>query len=146
VIRYVEAVAGHVKAGHPEAETFCCIPPEDQALWPEVAALGPLDNVGTDVYWANTGQDIRAAEPVAGELAHLCRAAGKRQHQWLQCWGVRAGNEPRIAELGKVLCAARPHGLYVWAFEGQVGTNEACDDPPRAWAAACAVLRLAKGR
>jgi hypothetical protein len=146
VTRYVDAVARHVKAGHPEAETFCCVPPEDRALWPEVATLGPLDNVGTDLYWANTGQDVQEVEPLAGELARLCRAAGKRHHQWLQCWGVRAGNESRVAELGRALCDARPDGLYVWAFEGQVGTSEACDDPPHAWAEACAVLRLAKGR
>jgi hypothetical protein len=146
VTRYVEAIASHVKAAQQEAETFCCIPPEDRALWPEVAAVGPLDNVGTDLYWANTGQDVREVEPPAGELAQLCRAAGKRQHQWLQCWGVRAGNERRIAELGRALCATRPGALYVWAFEGQVGTSEACDDPPRAWAEACAVLRFAKGR
>jgi hypothetical protein len=76
----------------------------------------------------------------------VCQAAGKRHHQWLQCWGIRAGNEPRIAELGQALCAAGPDGLYVWAFEGQVGTSEACDDPQRAWAEARAVLRLAKGR
>jgi hypothetical protein len=146
VTRYVEAVASHVKAGHAQAETFCCIPPEDRALWPEVAAQGPLDNVGTDLYWANTGQDIREVDPLAGELARVCRAAGKRHHQWLQCWGVRAGNEPRIGELGKALCATRPDALYVWAFEGQIGTSEACDDPQRAWAEASAVLRLTKGR
>jgi hypothetical protein len=146
VTRYVETIARHVKAGHPQAETFCCIPPEDRALWPEVAALGPLDNVGTDLYWANTGQDVREAEPLAGELAQLCRAAGKRHHQWLQCWGVRAGNESRIGELGQALCESRPGALNVWAFEGQVGTSEACADPQRAWAEACAVLRRAKGR
>jgi hypothetical protein len=145
VTHYVQAVASHIKAGHPEAETFCCIPPEDRALWQEVAALGPLDNVGTDLYWANTAQDVREAEPLAGELARLCRATGKRHHQWLQCWGVRAGNESRIGELGRALCETQPDALYVWAFGGQVGTSETCDDPQRAWAEACAALRLAKG-
>ena len=51
---------------------------------------------GTDLYWANTGQDIREVQPLTEELAGLCRAAGKRHHQWLQCWGVRAGNEARV--------------------------------------------------
>jgi hypothetical protein len=146
VTRYVETIASHVKAGHPESETFCCIPPEDRALWPEVTAVGPLDNVGTDLYWANTGRDVREVEPLASELASLCRASGKRHHQWLQCWGVRAGNEPRVGELGRALCDTVPDGLYVWAFEGQVGTSEACDEPEQVWAEACAVLRLAKGR
>jgi hypothetical protein len=146
MLHYVEAIARHVKASRPEAETFCCIPPEDRGLWPEVAAVESLDNLGTDLYWANTEQGEAELRPLVGELADLCRAAGKRHHQWLQCWGVQAGNEPRIGQLGKVLCSARPDALYVWAYEGQVGTSEACDDPPRAWAEACAVLRHAKRR
>lgn len=145
VTQYVETIARHVKAGHPGAETFCCIPPEDRALWPEIAAIGPLDNVGTDLYWANAGQGDAELRPLVEELAGICRDAGKRHHQWLQCWGVHAGNEPRIRELGRALCGARPDALYVWAYEGQVGTSEACDDPPRAWAEACVVLRQAKG-
>jgi hypothetical protein len=146
VLRYVEEVARHVKTRQPRAETFCCIPPEDRALWPALAAVGPLDNVGTDLYWANTGQDVQEVEPLARELAGLCRAAGKRHHQWLQCWGVRAGQEARVAALGRALCEAPPDALYVWAYEGQVGTSEACDDPERAWSQACAVLRLARQR
>lgn len=145
VLRYVEVIAGHVKAWHPEVETFCCIPPEDRALWPAVTAVEALDNAGTDLYWANTGQDTREVQPLAEELAGLCRAAGKRHHQWLQCWGVRAGNEPRVGELGRALCDSRPDALYVWAYEGQVGTGEACDDPERAWVEARGVLRAAKG-
>ena len=138
-------MAAFVKAGHPEAETFCCIPPEDRDLWAEAAAVAGLDNLGTDLYWANTGQDLEGMRPPIRELAALCRGAGKRHHQWLQCWGVRAGNEPRVAAMGDVLCAEGPDALYVWAFEGQVGTGEACADPGRAWAEACAVLRRAKG-
>jgi hypothetical protein len=146
VLGYVESIASHVKAAYPEAETFCCIPPEDRTLWPDIAAVGPLDNVGTDLYWANSAQDPGEVGPPAEELAGLCRSAGKRHHQWLQCWGVRAGNEPRIGALGRALCGTRPDALYVWASEGQAGTSESCDDPPRAWDEACAVLRLAKGR
>src|SRR5205807_427897 len=50
VLRYVEVIASHVKAGRPEAETFCCIPPEDRALWPALTAIETLDNAGTDLY------------------------------------------------------------------------------------------------
>jgi hypothetical protein len=144
VTHYVEAIARHVKTAHLGSETFCCIPPEDRALWPEIAAVGPLDNVGTDLYWANTGQDVAGVKPLAGELSCLCRANGKRHHQWLQCWGVKAGNEPRVGELGRALLETLPDALYAWAYEGQVGTSEACDDPGRVWAEASSVLRAAK--
>jgi hypothetical protein len=110
-----------------------------------VAGLEALDDLGTYFYWANTGQDAGKVRPLAGELAHLCRVAGKRHHQWLQCRGVRAGNESHIGALGRALSAARPDALYVWAFEGQVGTRRACNEAPRAWAEACTVPRDAKG-
>jgi hypothetical protein len=58
---------------------------------------------------------------------------------------VQAGNEPRVGELGRALYECGADALYVWAYEGQVGTGEACDDPERAWAEACGVLRAAKG-
>jgi hypothetical protein len=146
VAGYVESIARHVKSTQPDVETFCCIPPEDRALWPDITVVGPLDNVGTDLYWANLSQDPSEVGPLVKELGGLCRSANKRHHQWLQCWGVRAGNEPRIGALGRALCDARPDALYVWAYEGQVGTTESCDDPQRAWAEACSVLRDSKGR
>jgi len=141
---YVATVAGHVKTSAPSVETFCCMAPEERGLWPEVAALPALDNLGTDLYWANTGQKLEDLCAPVRELAALCKAQRKRHHEWLQCWGVRAGNERRIGEMGRVLCGERPDALFVWAFEGQVGTNEACDDPSRAWTEACALLRRAK--
>src|SRR4051812_39604012 len=47
---------------------FCCIPPEDRGLWPQVTARGPLGNVGTDLFWPNTGQDASGVGPLAGAL------------------------------------------------------------------------------
>lgn len=143
---YVQTIADHVKANFPAVATFCCIPPEDREVWPEVAGIASLDNVGTDLYWANTPQDVEEMRPLVRELATLCRGRAKKHHEWLQCWGVEARREPRVGAMGQVLCAERPDALYVWAFEGQIGTSEACDDPGRAWAEACAVLRLAQDR
>jgi hypothetical protein len=42
------------------------------------------------------------------------------------------------------LVRRQPDALYVWAWEGQIGTYESCTDPLLAWANACNVLRLAK--
>jgi hypothetical protein len=56
-----------------------------RARWPAITAVETLDNAGTDLYRANSGQDVREVRPLAQELAGLCRAAGKRHYQWLQC-------------------------------------------------------------
>jgi hypothetical protein len=34
--------------------------------------------------------------------------------------------------------------LYIWAWEGQLGTTESCDNPTRAWAAAVEVIHRAQ--
>ncbi|MCJ7549233.1 MAG: hypothetical protein MUQ30_06095, partial [Anaerolineae bacterium] len=43
-----------------------------------------------------------------------------------------------------ILVQQNPDALYVWAWKGQVGTTETCDDPELAWQVAVDVLRLAK--
>ena len=72
------------------------------------------------------------------------RMHNKRHHEWLHGWGIKAGRESRIIDLGDQLIRARPDALYVWAWEGQIGTYESCDDPLRAWAAATEVIRRAQ--
>jgi hypothetical protein len=49
-----------------------------------------------------------------------------------------------VLQQGKVLIHEKPDALYIWAWEGQTGVTETCDDPVRAWAKACEVLALAK--
>jgi len=80
------------------------------------------------------------------DLAAVCGKAGKAHHEWLQTWAVKAGNEPRITAQGEILIRENPDALYVWAYEGQVGTTETCEDPAAAWEAAKGVLRKAKGQ
>jgi hypothetical protein len=72
------------------------------------------------------------------------RAHGKRHHEWLHGWGIKAGRESRIVDLGDELIRARADALYVWAWEAQIGMSESCDDPVRAWAAAVEVIRRAQ--
>ena len=43
----------------------------------------------------------------------------------------------------KVLVREQPDALYVWAWKGQIGTAETCDDPETSWRYAPEVLRKA---
>jgi hypothetical protein len=144
VIHYVETIAGYCKANHPDMETICCLMPSDRSMWLSAGAITPLDNLGSDLYWVNDDRDVEEMRPLVREMDAICRDAAKVHHEWLQCWHVRRGNESRIIEQGRVLVEECPDALYIWAWEGQVGTSEACEDPPRAWAAACEVLALAR--
>jgi len=145
VIAYVREIADYCKRTHPGLETMCCLMPHDEAMWQSVAGIVSLDNLGTDIYWVNDDRDLRAMRPIVGRMAALCQKNGKIHHQWLQCWKARAGREQRIVDQGKVLVEMNPDAIYVWAWQGQVGTAETCDAPERAWAAAARVLRMAKG-
>jgi hypothetical protein len=144
VIHYVDTLSTYVKTEHPQLETICCLMPTEQAVWREVAALPHLDNLGTDIYWVNYDHDLRNMAPLLDEMTTLTQVHGKAHHEWLQCFQVQAGREQRIIDIGDELIRARPDALYVWAWEGQVGTTESCADPVRAWAAAVEVIRRAQ--
>ena len=62
----------------------------------------------------------------------------------MQCWGVQQGREYRIKEQGRIFLNAKPNALYVWAYQGQIGTSESCDDPAACWEAASDILKQAK--
>ncbi len=143
-VEYVREIASWCKKNHPAVETQCCVMPHDDALWEKMAALPDLDNLGTDLYWVNNDRDPETMRPIVRGLDALCRRHGKRHHQWLQCWKAARGREERIRLQGRVLVEENPDALYLWAWEGQVGTKESCEDPAAAWSAACDVLRLAR--
>ena len=146
VLEYISDIAGYVKANHPHVETQCCIMPKDRDLWADAAAIEALDNLGTDYYWIN--DDAKKPEMLTGRvrtLAEICARAGQKHHQWLQCWKIEAGKEDRVLDHGKAIIKGGPDCLYVWAYNGQLGTSETCADPAAAWAAARQVLLAAKG-
>ncbi len=144
VIDYINIMADYCRANHPDLETMCCLMPIDQAMWQAAATIPTLDNLGTDIYWVNNDRDVEEMRPILKDMAALCGRQGKIHHEWLQCWRVDQGNEPRVFEQGQILVDERPDALYIWAWEGQIGTTEACADPERAWAEACKILAMAK--
>ncbi|MCP4648531.1 MAG: hypothetical protein GY853_00435 [PVC group bacterium] len=145
VVNYVKTITEHVKLVDPNMETLCCVMPRDRVLWASTAGIETLDNLGTDIYWVNEDTDIKQMSPMVNELACLCRDNNKKHHQWLQAWGVQKGREMRIREQGEVLLREKPDTLYVWAYQAQLGTSETCEDPAASWAAACKILKKAKG-
>ncbi len=117
--------------------------PRDKTLWEVSASIKNLDSLGTDIYWVNEDLDFKDAIPTVRELDQLCKKHGKIHHEWLQCWDVRKGREPQIYDLGKILVRENPDALYIWGWQGQVGTVETCDVPLEAWKYACRVIELA---
>jgi hypothetical protein len=144
VLNYITTISGYCKEHHPQLETFCCLMPSEQKLWAETSAISTLDNIGTDIYWGNNDRDVAEMRPLMAEMESHARANGKRHHEWLHGWAIRAGREGRIIDMGNEIVRAKPDALYVWAWEAQIGTIESCDDPVRAWAAAVEVIRRAQ--
>jgi hypothetical protein len=142
--RYICLLSDYIKTRHPQMETLCCLMPGDRAVWEQVARIDSLDNLGTDIYWANEDTPVEQMRPLVRDMAQLCKKNRKQHHEWLQAWGVRKGREARILAQGEILISEKPDALYVWAYEGQIGTSESCEDPAAAWKAACEILRRAK--
>jgi hypothetical protein len=143
VVDYVRTIAEYCKTKHPGLEVMCCITPWHAFLWDAIAAIPALDNLGTDLYWVNEEREVEEMTPSVQRMRDLCARHGKRHHEWLQCWLAFRGSEHRILEQGKILLRERPDSLYVWGWQGQIGSAEACEDPSLAWAKACEVLSLA---
>ncbi|NQU44160.1 hypothetical protein HQ520_12800 [bacterium] len=141
---YVRRIADYCKANHPALETMCCLMPVDQFVWEDVAKIDSLDNLGTDVYWVNRDNDVEEMTPIVRDMASVCEKRKKIHHEWFQCWGAQRGKEDRIREQGLILVRERPDAVYVWAWKGQVGTKETCEDAEAAWSRAVAVFRAAK--
>lgn len=144
VVDYVRILADYCKNNHPQLETFCCLMPHDDAMWEATAQIDSLDNLGTDIYWTNNDRSLAEMGPIIDNMAAVAKAHGKVHHEWLECWRAKAGREARIREQGEIMVRRRPDAFYVWAWEGQIGVYESCDNPELAWAEACKVLRLAK--
>ncbi|MCU0520489.1 MAG: hypothetical protein MUF84_07350 [Anaerolineae bacterium] len=144
VIDYVQEIATYCKRIAPHLETICCLMPHDEAMWRQASAIGALDNLGTDLYWVNNDREASEMAPQIRTLDRLCRQSAKVHHEWLQCWNVRRGREHRVIEQGRVLVQEKPDALYVWAWKGQTGTTETCDDPATSWAAALQTLELVR--
>lgn len=144
VIEYVRTIADYCKANHPHLETQTCLMPHDSAMWAETARIRSLDNLGTDIYWVNNDKDVAEMVPIMNQMASLCKENKKIHHEWLQCWNVRKGREKRILEQGNMFLKHPADVLYIWAWKGQVGTSETCDDPETSWQYACDILKKAK--
>jgi hypothetical protein len=144
VLDYVRKISDYCKAHYPALETMCCLMPVDQELWKAGGAIESLDNLGTDIYWVNNDRNVEEAAPLIQELEAICKQTNKVHHEWLQAWIVRAGNEERVLEQGKILVRERPDALYVWAWQSQIGVYESSDNPALSWAKAEEVLRMAK--
>ena len=144
VVEYQRQISDYCKEHHPSLETMTCVMPVDRDMWAETAAIASLDNLGTDLYWINNDNDLAGMAPMIHELRDLCAETDKVHHEWLQCWAARSGREKRILDHGEILVRERPDALYVWAWRGQVGTTETCENPDLAWKYACEVLRMAK--
>jgi len=144
VIDYVRTIAEYCKRAHPQLVTSTCVMPVDEDAWHDVAQIEALDDLGTDIYWANGGRNLDEMGPIVERLAGLCQSQSKTHHEWLQCWNVRQGNEHRVLEMGQQLLACAPDALYVWAWKAQIGTKETSDDPQTCWDYVCQVLRAAK--
>jgi len=144
VVDYIKTIADYCKTNHPALETFCCLMPHDHVLWEATAQISSLDNLGTDIYWTNSDRDVAEMAPIIDQMAAVTRQHKKTHHEWLECWRAHHGREDRIRTQGEVIVRQQPDALYIWAWEGQIGTAESCANPALAWAKACEVLRMAK--
>ena len=143
IVRYVCLLSDYIKTTHPELKTMCCIMPRDQESWRDIACIDSLDDLGTDIYWVNDDTDVEQMRPMIRTMSGLTKKYNKSHHQWIQAWGVKTGREQRIIDQGKILIDENPDAIYAWAYLGQLGTSETCEDPQKSWQAICRIFEYA---
>jgi len=143
VARWVEEMSRFVKGLDGKLVTSTCVMPSDRDAWTDAAACPSLDSLGTDPYWMLEGKPVASVTEPSRALVAEARKAGKSPHLWLQCWDIRKGRETELVEASRLLAAEDPDTLYVWAWRGQEGTTERCDEPAAAWKRALEGFRAA---
>lgn len=148
VYDYTAAVCRRVKELDPQLVTITCVMPRDRDTWREVAAIPELDIFGTDPYWLLSRGKMTLEQAVADavEVKRLCTEESKASQIWLNCWAIPARREPEIYMGGRALAGVGCDSLYTWSYRGGLGTNEACDDPARAWDNVVRLYRELAGR
>ncbi len=136
VHHYTEAVCSRVKALDADLKTITCVMPCDRAVFEKVASISALDVFGTDPYWLIPAMEltVEAAIDYTKLIRAICAERGKQSQVWLNCWRIKAGYEAEVYTGGRALAEVGCDSLYTWSFRGGLGTNEACDNPPAAWA------------
>lgn len=136
IARWVEGMSRWVKTQNPSLATSTCVMTTDREGWDEVAGSPSLDSIGTDTYWEFSGEPLAWMEEPCRALVAKARSARKSPHLWLQCWKLHRGREPEIEQAARMLATYGADTLYVWAYRGQLGTTETCEEPELAWASA----------
>lgn len=148
VVHWVEQMSDWVKKTNPKLVTSTCVMPQDRDAWEDAGKVKSLDSLGTDTYWIMHEKTMEWAREGSFALVEAARKAKKSPHLWIECCGIPKGRETELVEGCAMLSKAAPDTLYVWAYRGQLGTSEACEDPGRAWACLLDGFRAAgmKGR
>ena len=142
IVSYVETMSDYVKSLQADLETATCVMAVDQAAWEATARVPSLDTFGTDPYWLRLQQPLSWVTESTREAMAVCRKYGKRSLMWLQGWAIPAGREEEIEEAAQRIAAERPDALYTWSYRAGLGSNEASEDPARAWDAIVRVYRM----
>ena len=107
-----------------------------------VAALGVIDDLGTDPYPfpAYDGQpDLRAewlpfVRGYADRVAAVTAGAGIANHLWVQGFSVPRDDRGYLAGVFDVARAAGIGNIAIWGFDGHRDMSRfACEDPDVAW-------------
>jgi hypothetical protein len=140
---WIEGMSRYVKSKDRKLITSTCVMPSERDAWADSAACPSLDSLGTDTYWLLEGLPLEWMVEPCRALVDCARKAGKSPHLWLQCWSVPRRRERELVDASRILAEAEPDALYIWAYRGQDGTSETCDDPARAWECALEGFRNA---
>jgi len=112
---------------------------EDWLAW---AQLPYLETLGADPYWQWLQKPVEIVSDYSALIKDLCARNGLEAQIWIQVCKIKRGSEAEIGRAIELAAAEGVGNLALWGYEGCAHESWiACDDPPRAWAAALRALK-----
>ncbi len=137
VIDFTRGMCDYVKASTRGLLTQVAMMPVDFQMWERIAAIESLDIFGVDPYWLlkDRKKPFEWFVRMSQRALDLCRRMEKVSLIWINCWNIAAGDEEEIGCGVREAASLEPDMIYAWSFKGAAGTNEACENPRKAWEA-----------
>ncbi|MFA5093812.1 MAG: hypothetical protein WC512_01050 [Candidatus Omnitrophota bacterium] len=109
-------------------------------FWDRIAAIGSLDNIGTDPYWIGlkkADEKFDMENYIRGfcrKVSSLARTYGKDCHIWVQNLSIPSGWEKDVEKAVDLIYAEGIRDIAAWSYHGTSSMSGlSCDDPGLVW-------------
>jgi len=97
---------------------LCLLPTDEDLSWEAWASIEELDVFGTDPYWILHPDGFENwMEEKVRLVSEITKKYGKESEIWIQCFKVKAGEEPLIKRVAETAKKYKIHRISAWSYK-----------------------------